>query len=72
MTIPEHRKAIDELDAQLVALLNERTKHVLEIGEIKRKAGEEIYVPSRERQVFQRIIKKNTGPITMPAPVDLP
>ncbi len=64
MTIPEHRKAIDTLDAKLVALLNERTKHVLGIGEIKRKAGEEIYVPSRERQVFQRILKKNTGPIT--------
>ncbi|NDD38409.1 MAG: chorismate mutase, partial [Verrucomicrobia bacterium] len=64
MTIPEHRKAIDALDAKLVALLNERTKHVLGIGEIKRKAGEEIYVPSRERQVFQRIVKKNTGPIT--------
>ncbi len=64
MTIPEHRKAIDALDAKLVALLNERTKHVLGIGEIKRKAGEEIYVPSRERQVFQRILKKNSGPIT--------
>ena len=64
MTIPEHRKAIDAIDAQLVALLNERTKHVLGIGEIKRKAGEEIYVPSRERQVFQRVCKQNTGPIT--------
>lgn len=64
MTIPEHRKAIDALDAKLVALLNERTKHVLGIGEIKHKAGEEIYVPSRERQVFQRVAKKNTGPIT--------
>ena len=64
MTIPEHRKAIDALDAKLVALLNERTKHVLGIGEAKRKAGEEIYVPSRELQVFQRIVKKNAGPIT--------
>ncbi len=64
MNIPEHRKAIDALDGKLVALLNERTKHVLGIGEIKRKAGEEIYVPSRELQVFQRIAKKNTGPIT--------
>lgn len=64
MTIPEHRKSIDALDAKLVALLNERTQHVLGIGEIKRKAGEEIYVPSRERQVFQRVCKHNSGPIT--------
>jgi chorismate mutase/prephenate dehydratase len=64
MTIPEHRKAIDKLDTQIVKLLNERTRHVLGIGGIKLKAGEEIYAPHRERQVFQRIWKKNSGPIT--------
>lgn len=64
MNIPEHRKAIDHLDAQIVRLINERTKHVLAIGEIKLKAGEEIYVPARERAVLQRICKMNAGPIT--------
>jgi chorismate mutase / prephenate dehydratase len=47
MNIPEHRKAIDKFDTQIVKLLNERTKHVLAIGEMKRKAGEEIYAPQR-------------------------
>jgi len=47
MNIPEHRKAIDRLDLQIVKLLNERTKHVLAIGEIKQNAGEEIYAPHR-------------------------
>src|SRR5437773_2746514 len=64
MNIPEHRKAIDGLDAQIVKLLNERTKHVLEIGDIKLKAGEEIYAPHRELAVLQRICKLNDGPIT--------
>src|SRR5436309_15413953 len=64
MTIPEHRKAIDQLDAQIIKLLNERTKHVLEIGAIKLKAGEEIYAPHRERAVLQRLCKLNEGPIT--------
>ena len=64
MNIPEHRKAIDTLDAQIVRLLNERTKHVLEIGDIKLKAGEEIYAPHRERAVLQRLCKMNHGPIT--------
>lgn len=64
MSLSEHRQAIDKYDAQIVALLNERTKHVLAIGEIKIKAGEEIYAPHRERAVFQRICKLNTGPIT--------
>ena len=64
VTIPEHRKAIDKLDAHIVKLLNERTKHVLAIGEIKLKAGEEIYAPHRERAVLQRIFRKNQGPMT--------
>ena len=61
MNIPEHRKAIDKLDAQIVRLLNERTNHVLQIGEIKLKAGEEIYAPHRERAVLDRICKQNAG-----------
>src|SRR5512138_3899989 len=64
MHIPEHRKAIDKLDAQIVSLLNERTKHVLAIGEMKIKAGEEIYAPHRERAVLNRICTLNHGPIT--------
>ncbi|HLP77033.1 MAG TPA: prephenate dehydratase, partial [Candidatus Paceibacterota bacterium] len=64
MNIPEHRKAIDHLDAQIVKLLNERTQHVLAIGELKLKAGEEIYAPHRERAVFERVCAQNAGPIT--------
>ena len=64
MNIPEHRKAIDRLDGQIVKLLNERTKHVLTIGEIKLKAGEEIYAPHRERAVLNRICRLNPGPMT--------
>jgi chorismate mutase/prephenate dehydratase len=64
LTIPEHRKAIDKYDAQIVKLLNDRTRHVLAIGEIKLKAGEEIYAPHRERAVLQRICRRNQGPIT--------
>ena len=64
MNIPEHRKAIDRLDARIVKLLNERTQHVLEIGAIKLKAGEEIYAPHRELAVLQRLCRLNQGPIT--------
>jgi chorismate mutase/prephenate dehydratase len=64
MSLAEHRKAIDALDQKIVALLNERTKHVLEIGEIKVKAGEEIYAPHRELAVLERVCKQNKGPIT--------
>ncbi|MCI0536485.1 MAG: prephenate dehydratase [Verrucomicrobiales bacterium] len=64
MSLSEHRKAIDKLDERIVALLNERTRHVLEIGLIKLKAGEEIYAPHRELAVLDRVCKLNQGPIT--------
>jgi chorismate mutase/prephenate dehydratase len=63
MTLSDHRKAIDKLDGQIIRLLNARTRHVLQIGEIKIKGGEAIYVPHRERVVLQRICKLNQGPI---------
>jgi chorismate mutase/prephenate dehydratase len=64
MTLQEHRQAIDRLDQQIVRLLNERTTHVLEIGQIKLKTGDEIYAPHRERAVLQRVSRRNQGPIT--------
>jgi chorismate mutase/prephenate dehydratase len=64
MNLSDHRKAIDKLDERLLELLNERTQHVLAIGEIKTKAGEEIYAPHRELAVLQRLAKLNKGPIS--------
>ncbi len=64
MNISEHRQAIDQLDARIVQLLNDRTRHVLAIGELKRKTGEEIYAPHRERAVFDRVCRHNAGPMT--------
>jgi chorismate mutase/prephenate dehydratase len=64
VNIPEHRKVIDRLDEQIVRLLNERTRHGLAIGDIKLKAGEEIYAPHRERAILDRICRLNQGPMT--------
>ncbi len=64
MSLPEHRKAIDKLDAETIRLRNDRTRHVLAIGEIKLKAGQEIYAPHREQAVLDRACKLNKGPIT--------
>jgi len=64
MNIPEHRTAIDKLDAKIVRLLNERTRHALEIGRIKIHAGEEIYAPHRELAVLERVCRSSEGPMT--------
>ena len=64
MSIPRIRKAIDHLDARIVKLLNDRIRLVLEIGRLKRKSGQEIYAPHRERAVLQRVCRLSRGPIT--------
>jgi chorismate mutase/prephenate dehydratase len=64
MSLQEHRRAIDALDAEIVRLLNERTRHVLGIGHIKIQQGQEIYAPHRERAVLNKICGLNQGPIT--------
>jgi chorismate mutase/prephenate dehydratase len=64
VNISRHRKVIDKLDAQIVRLLNERTRHVLAIGDMKLRAGEEVYAPHREHAVLKRICGLNQGPMT--------
>jgi chorismate mutase/prephenate dehydratase len=58
-----HRKAIDSIDSQIVALLNDRTEHVLAIGHIKVAAGGSIYAPHREKAVLDKVSGLNPGPV---------
>ena len=63
MSLDELRKKIDELDNQLVKLLNERARVVVDIGKLKNKTDKPVYAPDREKDVFVRIIKANEGPL---------
>lgn len=61
------RERIDEVDRRILALLNERTQTVEEIGRIKQAAQLPVYEPRREDQVFQNIADHNTGPMSTDA-----
>ena len=63
MDLDALRGKIDELDAKLVGLLNERATVVFDIGRLKADSGEPIYAPAREREVFDRIRAANDGPL---------
>ena len=52
---------IDKIDAQIVKLLNRRTKHVLGIGQAKLASGKAIYQPDREQALLRRICKVSDG-----------
>jgi chorismate mutase len=60
-SIDELRTRIDALDLRLVELLNQRAACALEIGEIKRALGLEIYQPDREQQVLQNVQQHATA-----------
>ncbi len=57
------RDQIDELDRRLVALLNERTAVVEQIGRVKKEAQLPVYEPKREDAVYANIRAGNAGPL---------
>ncbi|MGE5295148.1 MAG: chorismate mutase, partial [Solirubrobacterales bacterium] len=63
MSLDELRKRIDEIDIELVNLLNERAGVVVEIGKLKAQADRPIYAPDREKQVLDKVVKANKGPL---------
>jgi chorismate mutase len=57
------RDRIDELDARLIGILNERARCAIEIGKIKRDRGLPIYDPEREEGIVRMMIEMNAGPL---------
>lgn len=67
MNLEELRKEIDAIDDKIVALINERCKVAAKVGEWKKKQAHAIYVPEREKQLFERLHARNEGPISSSA-----
>jgi chorismate mutase/prephenate dehydratase len=59
-----HREAIDVLDREILARLNERAMHAKAIGELKVGSGAPAYRPDREAQVLARLCEGNGGPLS--------
>jgi chorismate mutase/prephenate dehydratase len=67
MEIAQLRKRIDTVDQKIVEFLNRRAELILEIGKLKKKTRESVYVPDRERQVYERVARMNKGPLAADA-----
>ncbi len=61
--LSECRTSIDDVDLKILALLNERTRIVEEIGQVKQTLTLPIYEPKREEQVYENITSNNRGPM---------
>src|SRR5688500_9597246 len=62
MDLAALRAAIDAVDDELLALLNRRAELVGEVAQLKERLQVPFYVPSRERQIIERLAGANAGP----------
>ena len=62
--ISTKRKYIDRIDEKVLALLNRRSELSLEIRELKKDEGLEIYDPVREDDVVSKLCARNKGPMS--------
>ncbi|HVN63359.1 MAG TPA: prephenate dehydratase [Candidatus Binataceae bacterium] len=58
------RERMDALSLQLLRTLSERAAIAIEIGKLKHRDGAEVYQPARERQVIDRMVEENGGPLS--------
>lgn len=63
MSLRELRAKIDAIDRTMVKLLNQRTKLALRIGRLKASKRAGVYVPNREREIYNRVTRLNKGPL---------
>ncbi len=63
--LSEIRARIDEIDASLHALINERARHAQQVGISKHADGHTVdfYRPEREAEVLRAALKRNKGPL---------
>jgi chorismate mutase/prephenate dehydratase len=61
--LSELRQRIDEVDGQLLDLLGERGRLVLEVGAYKHATNAPVWRPEREAQILRRLAERNPGPL---------
>lgn len=57
------RERIDDVDSRLLALLAERGRLVLQVGELKHATNAPVLRPEREAQILRRLSDRNPGPL---------
>jgi len=63
MSIESIRNQIDILDKTILQLLNSRAELAIEIGRIKKKISEPVYNPDREKEILDKLVTINEGPL---------
>lgn len=62
-SLEQLRGEIDQIDSRLVELLNQRARVASDVGRLKAGQDRDFHVPSREREVHERVARMNQGPL---------
>lgn len=65
MEIKKFREGIDNVDKKIVELINKRADLIKRIAHLKKVKGIGVYVPEREKEVYQKISEYSKGDIPM-------
>jgi chorismate mutase / prephenate dehydratase len=57
------RERLDIIDEQILSLLSERAKVIMQVADFKRHHNMPIYVPEREASIIERLRTINPGPL---------
>jgi chorismate mutase/prephenate dehydratase len=57
------RDEIDAIDREILQRLNSRARLSLKIGRLKESIGHTAYSPTREKEILDRLISRNRGPL---------
>ena len=57
------RKELDLINQKMLRLLNQRLRISLEIGKVKKEMGKKIQDTEREKEILDKLKRKNRGPL---------
>ena len=63
LDLDQVRTEINQVDAELVQLLNKRARLSIAVGRLKDSGQESVFKPFREKDVLDRILQANPGPL---------
>jgi chorismate mutase/prephenate dehydratase len=63
LSLEKLRKDMKRIDGEILRLLNERAARSLEIGQVKRSGGVDVYNPAQEFRVLESLKGYNSGPL---------
>lgn len=63
-SLSDLRAQIDEINSKLLKLIAQRARVVVEVGRFKQSNGGAVYQPVRERQILDKLVAENPGPLS--------